>query len=75
MTVIGLERYLEEPEAIWLLAAFSCHPSAPVRAAALEHLRELDGEGWALEYARLNEHDQDPKVRRIARLWLDAPRS
>ncbi len=67
MTVIGLERFLYEPEALWLLAAFTLHASAPVRLAALEHLRELDGDGWTRPFAALRLHDEAQRVREVAR--------
>lgn len=66
-----MERFLAEPEALWLLAALSCHPSPFVRAAALTYLAELDGEGWALDYARLRSQDAEPRVQAVARAWLD----
>lgn len=61
--MLGVERFLIEPEALWLLAALSCHRSGYVRAAALGHLAELDGEGWALPFALLRLNDWVPAVR------------
>lgn len=71
VTVIGLERFLSEPEALWLMACFTCHPSAAVRLAALSHLAELDGEGWALDYVRLRLDDPDGRVRSLAQARLN----
>ncbi len=62
-TVLGVERFLLEPEALWLLAALSCHRSGYVRAAALGHLADLDGDGWALPFALVRLNDWVPAVR------------
>ncbi|MCE7875329.1 hypothetical protein DYH09_33880 [bacterium CPR1] len=62
-TVLGVERFLLEPEALWLLAALSCHRSGYVRAAALGHLAELDGDAWALPFAFIRLNDWVPAVR------------